>query len=317
MIIFSQEEHTTERQERGDDDIENNNSGGRPSISVQDGTNPSLMNVYASTPSVVSINNSSARSLTREAERVPTLSQQDKQESLYSTIMISNQDEKQEEKTQINDSTQNQVPNQASSENVSQDLPDGGGDGEARRVLDRYLATISLRMQQEWRLDESGMWAFTYDSLKFVIEVPLSGTNYFIYTSFTGMNKNEVSISTVKQMLRLNYLSKQTRGGCLSFEKDGGDDELIFSYSGHYPEISGDAEFQLILENFMDVALKLYAHLKTDTNQNNNRCCYRFKLPRYRKKLESGDEFPEILPAMNERVSTLLNENVQYLYEHK
>ena len=295
----SKEDNIVQKQEIGDE-IENNITGGRPNMSVEGGTNPSLMDVYASMPSVVSVNGSSARSLTREAEmNLTELPKQDKQDSLYSTIMISNQDEKQEEKTQINDSSQNQVPDQASSEV----LP-GGGSGEARRVLDRYLATISLQIQQEWRLDESGMWAFTYDSLKFFIEVPLSGTNYFIYTSFTGMNKNEVSISTVKQMLRLNYLSKQTRGGCLSFEKDGGDDELIFSYSGHYPEISGDAEFQLILENFMDVALKLYAHLKSDTNQNNNRCCYRFKLPRYRKKLESGDEFPDILPAMNERVST-------------
>ena len=230
---------------------------------------------------------------------------QEKQDSLYSIIVSKQEDERQEQEK--HDRPQNQVPVSVSSQNPSQDVPASGADGEARRIIDRYLATISLRLQHEWRLDESGMWAFTYQALKFFIEIPATGTKYYLYTTaFPGMKQNEVPMSTMKQMLRFNYLSTKTRGGCLAFQKEGLEGEIVFSFSGQYPELSGDTEFQLILENFMDVALKFYAHLKTDTDTISSRCCYRFQslLPRrLRKRFERGNEFQNRLPAMNEKVS--------------
>jgi len=120
--------------------------------------------------------------------------------------------------------------------------------------VDSFLRDISNKVGNPLFLSKEGLCAFHYSDMVVIVEVPQNTGYFFVYTSevvplMTSEHKDE--------LLELNYLQQETRGGCLSAKKVANNGhEIVFSYMDRVSELRSE-EFQNVLENYIDTAVKI------------------------------------------------------------
>lgn len=122
---------------------------------------------------------------------------------------------------------------------------------QSRDKVAGWLDDISAATGNTIALNDSGVAAFNYEDLTFVIEVPSQSSIFFFYVVMArpAAYQRLVVYSTA---MALNYLQQDTKGGCIGV--DSATDELIFSYRDRLDNL-GYNEFYNSLENFIDTAL--------------------------------------------------------------
>lgn len=113
-------------------------------------------------------------------------------------------------------------------------------------------------------LNDRGCTAFRFDGITFVINVPMEGGMFCLYTRNLVM---ELTESMKDLLLEMNFSQGDTRGGCLSVKKNSdGQSEVMFSYTDRVAEICA-SDFNNILLNFLDTTLKLRQKLLQRSGQ--------------------------------------------------
>jgi hypothetical protein len=124
-------------------------------------------------------------------------------------------------------------------------------------MIDSYLQSASRHIGGlKLSLNKHGCFAFRYDGMFVVLDVPNQGGSFCFYTPslVPAFVKN-----TEKHMASLQG---QTRGGLLSSKNCGSDgvEVILFSYVDNVNEIC-EREFLHILMNFVDTAVSLRSKL--------------------------------------------------------